>query len=131
MPMAMVIQRVLRLSGARMVPGALLLACVTLPAQTVIQGSGPGATVRIFNTDAAVLESQDVRKDLPCTVTPVKPALGFDLKFHAGYEVSVPLRELAGSENTLTMLFRLTPENRKDEPIYLTQKYTVPLIEDG
>ena len=62
-----------------------------------MQGSGPGSSVRIFNTDAAVLESQDVRKDLPCTVTPVKATVGFDLKFHAGYDVYVPLRELAGS----------------------------------
>jgi hypothetical protein len=129
--MAMFSQWVLRLSGARMVPGVLLLMCASLPAQTIIQGSGPGATVRIFNTDAAVLESQDVRKDLPCTVTPVKPALGFDLKYHAGYEVSLPLRDLAGTENALTMLFRLTPENRKEDPVYFTQKYTVPTIEDG
>ena len=119
------------LPAGRFVPGVLLLACSTLSAQTLIRGSGPGDTVRIFNTDAAVLESQEVRKDLPCTVTPAKPALGFDLKFHAGYEVTVPLRELAGTENTLTMMFRLTPEHRKEEPVYLTQKYTVPTIEDG
>src|SRR5207248_10765714 len=61
------------LRGARFLPGFALLACSTLPAQSLIQGSGPGASVLIFNTDAAVLESQDVRKDLPCTVTPVKP----------------------------------------------------------
>jgi hypothetical protein len=77
------------------------------------------------------LESQDVRKDLPCTVTPVKPALGFDLKFHVGYDVSVPLRDLAGTENTLTMLFRITPDNHKDDPVYFTQKYSVPSIEES
>jgi hypothetical protein len=129
--MAMFKQWVLRLSDAGAFPCALILTCASLPAQTLIQGSGPGSTVRIFNTDAAVLESQEVRKDLPCTVTPVKSALGFDLKFHAGYEVSVPLRELAGSENSLTMMFRLTPENRKEESTYFTQKYSVPTIEEG
>jgi hypothetical protein len=87
--------------------------------------------VRIFNTDAAVLESQDVRKDLPCTVTPVKATVGFDLKFHAGYDVYVPLRELAGSENMLTMLFRVTSDNHKDDPVYFTQKYNVPSIEEN
>jgi len=129
--MAMCRQWVLRLAEAGAFPCVLILVCAALPAQTVIQGSGPGSTVRIFNTDAAVLESQEVRKDLPCSVTPVKSALGFDLKFHAGYEVSVPLRELSGSENTLTMMFRLTPENRKEESTYLTQKYSVPTIEEG
>jgi hypothetical protein len=118
------------LAGARVLPGVLLIACSALSAQTLIQGSGPASIVRIFNTDAAVLESQDARKDLPCTVTPVKPALGFDLKFHAGYEVNVPLRDLAGTENTLTMLFRITPDNHKDDPVYFTQKYSVPNIED-
>ena len=129
--MTMFRQRVLGLSGARTLSGVLVSACLTLPAQTLIQGSGPGASVRIFNTDAAVLESQEVRKDLPCTVTPVKASLGFDLKFHAGYEVNLPLKELAGSENTLTMLFRLTPEHRREDGVYFAQKYSVPTIEEG
>ena len=92
--------------------------------------AGPGAGVRLFTSDAAVLEAQDVRKDLPCTVTPVKPALGFDLKFHAGYEVTVPLKELAGSENMLTMVFRVTPDDHPDEPVYFSQHIPVPSIAD-
>ena len=44
-----------------------------------------------------------VRKDLPCNVTPVKPALGFDLRSPHGYDVNVPLEELAGVENGATM----------------------------
>jgi len=93
--------------------------------------SGSGGPVRMFNTDMAVLEMQEVRKDLPCTVTPTQKAnLGFDLKFHAGYEVTVPLRELAGSENLLTIVFRLTPEDKKDDPLYFTQRVKVPSIEE-
>ncbi|MGA2738725.1 MAG: acetyltransferase [Bryobacteraceae bacterium] len=77
------------------------------------------------------MESQDPRKDLPCTATPVKPMLGFDLKFHSGYEVSVPLKELSGLGNLLTMIFRVTPEAHKDEPVYLSQRVNVPDIEDN
>jgi len=77
-----------------------------------------------------VLEAQDVRKDLPCSVTPVKPVLGFDLRFHAGYEVNVPLKELAGNENKLTIIFRVTAGERKDEPAYFVQHVHVPSIED-
>ena len=84
--------------SARWSAGVFILTTPALLAQTMIQGSGPAATVRILNTDAAVLESQEVRKDLPCTVTPMKSALGFDLRFHAGYEVNVPLKELAGAD---------------------------------
>jgi len=94
-----------------------------------MQGSGPGGLVRIFNTDAAILETQDVRSDLPCTVTPMKPTLGFDLRFHAGYDVAIPLKELAGSDDLLTMIFRVIPWNHKDQPVYFSQRLSVPAIE--
>jgi len=99
--------------------------------QTILPGSGPSGEANLFNTDAAILESQETRKDLPCTSTPVKPTLGFDLKFHSGYEVSVPLRELAGSQNLLTMIFRVTPEAHPDYPVYLSQRVNVPEIEEN
>ncbi|MBZ5595770.1 MAG: acetyltransferase [Acidobacteriia bacterium] len=111
--------------------GLTLLAVTGLRAQSVMQGSGPNSLVRIFNTDSAVLESQEVRKDLPCTVTPVKPTLGFDLRFHAGYEVSIPLKDLAGSEDLLTMIFRVTPDEHKDDPVYFSQRLSVPAIEES
>jgi hypothetical protein len=85
---------------------------------------------RLVNTDMAVLEAGEVRKDLPCTVVPMKPVLGFDLKFHAGYDVSVPLRELAGSDNLLTILFRVTTDTNKDSPAYFTHKIHVPALEE-
>jgi hypothetical protein len=115
---------------------ARLISCVllftaALPAQMLMQGSGPAGAVRIFNTDSAILESQEARKDLPCTVTPIKADLGFDLKFHAGYEVSIPLKDLAGSENLLTMIFRVAPKNRPDEPVYFSQRVSVPAIEEN
>src|SRR5215469_4539493 len=107
----------------------LIVAAVTsslLPGQTLM----PGGMFRLFSSDAAILESNEARKDLPCTVTPVKPALGFDLRFHAGYAVSIPLRELAGEGNQLTMIFRITPESQPDEPVLLSQRMSVPNIEE-
>lgn len=84
----------------------------------------------MFNTDMAVLEMQDPRKDLPCVVTPTKAQLGFDLRFHSGYEVTIPMKELAGNENMLTIVFRVSPEDKKDEPIFFTQRVKVPSIEE-
>jgi hypothetical protein len=92
--------------------------------------ASPSGGVRIFNTDMAVFEAGEVRKDLPCDVTPVKPVLGFDLKFHTGYDVAVPLRELAGSENLLTILFRVAPENTPDDHQYFIHRIRVPAIEE-
>ena len=106
----------------------ILLVCAPVTAQSPVRGSE--GNVRIVNTDMAILETQDVRTDLPCTVTPRKPVLGFDLKFHAGYDVAVPLKELSGAENQLTVLFRVTPDNRKDDPSYFVQHIRVPSLEE-
>src|SRR5688572_8950286 len=120
-------------SGTRdMVVGAcILLITPSLFAQVLMPSSGPGGAVRIFSSDAAILEAREIRKDIPCTVSPTqKPVVGFDLKFHAGYEVTVPLKELAGSENQLTMVFRVTPEGKPDEGVYFSQRVSVPQIEE-
>jgi len=112
----------------------LLAVCSTglapLHGQILIHGSGPHQRANIFNSDLAVLESGEQRKDLPCTVTPSKPSLGFDLKFHAGYQVTVPLKELAGAGNALNIVFRVTADAHPDEPIYFAQHLRVPPIED-
>jgi len=83
---------------------------------------------RLIGTDMAVLEAGENRKDLPCTVTPSKPVLGFDLKFHAGYDISMQMRDLAGSENMLSILFRVAPAEKRDEYTYFTQRIRVPAV---
>ncbi len=92
--------------------------------------TGTGGMVRLFGTDLAVLEMKEPRKDLPCHVNPTKSAqLGFDLKFHGGYEVSVPMKELAGQENLLTIIFRVTEAANPSEPTYFIQRVKVPEID--
>jgi len=100
---------------------------MALPCLSQIQMPG---YPRLVGTDMAILEAGEVRKDLPCSVVPAKPLLGFDLKFHSGYDVSVPLKELAGSDNLLTVLFRVTTESHKDQPFYFTQKIRVPNLDE-
>jgi len=90
--------------------------------------TGVGTRVQLNNSDMAVLETQEVRKDLSCTVDPVKPTLGFDLRFHGGYEITLPMRDVAGNENLLSILVRVTPEDRKDEPSYFVQRISVPKL---
>ena len=121
-----------RLSGSGcspsvcILPGVLILMATECHAQALM----PGGMFRLFTSDAAILESSESRKDLQCSVTPNKPVLGFDLRFHSGYDVSIPLRELAGDGNQLTMIFRVTPTVRPDEPVYLSQRMAVPSIEE-
>jgi hypothetical protein len=104
-----------------------LIVCAPAWAQLPLSSDGP---LRIYNSDMAVLEAQDVRKDVPCSVSPSKPVLGFDLRFHTGYEITIPLAELAGGENQLTVLFRVTPQNRKDDPYYFVQHFRVPRLDE-
>lgn len=89
-----------------------------------------GRSVRLNANDLAVLEARETRKDLNCTVFPVKPELGFDLRFHAGFDVNLPLSDVAGQENSLTILFRVVPDLHKDQPYYFVQHIPVPKIED-
>ena len=110
--------------------GLALGALSLTHAQEVMGGAGMSEDVRLVQTDLAALELQEPRKDLPCVVTPAKATLGFDLRLHAGYEVSIPLRELAGHENRLTIIFRVVPEGRKDQAVYFTQRFRVPPIEE-
>jgi hypothetical protein len=98
--------------------------------QALLPGNGERGSVNLFNSDLSVLEIGEARSDLPCKVTPDDPGLGFDMRFHAGYEVTLPLRELAGSDNMLTILFRVFHDGQKDKPVYFTQRIRVPYIED-
>jgi hypothetical protein len=105
-------------------------AVVLLVGPLVGQVPMASSSSRLVGTDMAVLEAGEVRKDLPCTVTPAKPTLGFDLKFHAGYDVTMPMRELAGTENMLTILFRVSPAAKRDDAIYFTQRIRVPAVNE-
>jgi len=123
---------VLSSSVAVLLPfGLILLSLGVSKAQTLMQGSSPNVPVRLISTDEAVLELREPRKDLPCTVIPAKPVLDFDMRFHAGYAVAVPIRELAGKENQLTIIFRVRAEGRQDEPSYFWQRWRVPAIDEG
>lgn len=94
-----------------------------------MQGVEPGGPVQLMATDSVVLDSPETKADLPCTVTPVKPALGFDLRFHSGYEVNIPLKEMSGDEDLLTILFRVVPQSTPGDPVYFSQRYAVPKIQ--
>lgn len=112
----------MRNSGARL---AFLLLGSLGVAQTVLPGLG--TTTHLVNEDMAILESQIARKDLPCEVKPTDPSLGFDLRFHAGYDFKIPLKELAGDENLLKIIFKVTPAS-SEVSVYFQDSIRVPSI---
>ncbi len=110
--------------------GSLAAGSGPIFAQALLHEAGPpGAPVNLVGNDTAILDSDEAKKDLPCTVTPVKPILGFDLRFHSGYDITIPLKELSGNGDTLTIVFRVASATAKDSPVYFSQKYNVPEIE--
>ncbi len=106
------------------------LWCPALPAQSLLRNPDTLSPLNLLPGDAAVLEMEDIKKDLPCTVTSIKPVLGFDLHFHSGYEILIPLKELASNGQTLTVIFSVTPSTAKDSPKYFSQKFKVPDLPD-
>ena len=117
------------LLGIAAAASAALFTPVFARAQTLLPAASSGR-VNMFSADNAVLDEKEPRKDIPCNVTPEKPILGFDMKFHAGYEVSVPMRELNGGDDLLTIIFRVTPSARPDQASYFTERVTVPKLDE-
>lgn len=118
---------------SRFLAGGLILlavAPVEMCSQVLMKPVEAGERVTPLPSDLAVLESSDERKDLPCTVTPRKADLGFDLRFHAGFDVSVPLKELAGETELLTIVFRVYPEGARDRTAYFLERFETPQIAD-
>ena len=109
---------------------SVLLMVAPAAGQNLLRSRITGGPVQLLPSDAAIIETETARKDLPCTVTPIKPVLGFDLRFHAGYGVTLPLKELAGNGDNLTMIFKVTSEQSKDSPSFFSQKFIVPPVEE-
>lgn len=102
-----------------------------LTSADMLRGPETGGPVRLLTTDCSVFELQEVRKELPCTVTPFKPELEFDLSFHTDYEVGIPAKDLAGPGDVLTVLFRVTSNAHIDDLVYFSQRMSVPLIDEN
>jgi hypothetical protein len=63
----------------------------------------------LIQEDLAVLEDRHPHNDFQCTAVVAPPTLGFDLKLHTEYQLSIPMHELAGSQPaSLTVVFRIT-----------------------
>jgi hypothetical protein len=82
-------------------------------------------------TDMSVLASRERRADFSCHVTTDRPALGFDLRFHSDYRVTVPIKVLADVGGRLQTVIRVTPSANSEEPVYLVHQYSVPALQSG
>jgi hypothetical protein len=111
---------------------AVTLSLLALPvrAQVLLKPPQPGDPVNILPSDMAIFEAGVERKDLSCTVTQRKAELGFDLRFHAGYDVTLPLSEVSGDGGVLTVVFRIYSQADRSNPNYFVQHFNVPTVAD-
>lgn len=77
-------------------------------------------------TDMAAPASGERRAALSCQVTADEPGLGFDLRFHSDYRVTLPIKVLADVGDQLQVAIRVTPVSNPDKPVYLIRGYSVP-----
>jgi hypothetical protein len=100
--------------------GALSASLMSGSAQVLLQQEA-----RLPAGDLSVLDSRTARADLSCQIESVRPDLGFDLRFHTYYRVTVARKmfELAGS--ALSVILRVRAANEK-EPIYFVQRVVLP-----
>ncbi len=109
---------------------AFTLSITSAASQMLLKSAQVGEPLNMLPSDIAVLEAGVPRQDIPCTVTDHKADLGFDLRFHDGFDVTIPLRELAGAGETLTVVFRVFPREAPSRSSYFVQHFDVPAIED-
>lgn len=113
----------------RMAVQLAFLAVMPAYNQNVMQGEAPGEPVRLLPMDSFVLDAEQDRRELPCTVRQTAPQLGFDLRFHGGFRAIVPFRQITNAAR-LTVIFRVTPESHPEAPIYFIQRWTVPPLQE-
>lgn len=84
---------------------------------------------RLLRSDDALFSPNRERRDFGCRVTAVKPAMALDMRFHAGYSASVPLRQLSGPGGSLRIISRVVPLGVNGPAVALVDRVSVPAIE--
>lgn len=114
------------------IPRLLLLALLAVMptwGQEVIDAGPTGGPFQPLMGDLAVLDADEPRDDLRCSVKPQDPKLEYDLNFQAGYVTRIPLAELAGPGNTLRVLFRIESLDGDMDTVWFKKSYEVPALE--
>jgi len=99
-----------------------LVCCAALYAQS--------RGIRISVADLAILNQAQPRRDFPCAVRAIKPALGFDLRLHAGYQADIRPEPPVQKEGNLQVVMRVTPAGAGALPVNFTERARVPNLEE-
>jgi hypothetical protein len=106
----------------------ILLISVLATAQVRLERVDPASTSA---ADRQLLSGAQTVNSLGCRLSPVKPAIGLDLRFHSGYWVAVQLQTIAQRAGELRTLVRVTPVAQPDRPVFLARSIAVPQLDPG
>lgn len=108
-------------------PRLYLLALVALVAAPLgsqqLFDTAPGRALHFHSSDTAILSGSSNRRDIDCRVEPLRPRLGFDLKYTAGYAVHVPADAVEQDGDHLRVLFRISPSG--GESVHFRQEFPI------
>lgn len=110
------------------------LGLLLMLAASTATGESGGRTElnpRLQYDNLAALASRQSRAELSCQVTSDKPSLGFDLRFHSDYHLSVPTKVLADAGGWLQVAMRVMPTPETEHPAYLAHRFAIPHIPPG
>ena len=102
---------------------ALILAaaaCTAATAQSIVNPN------RLRGAVAQLETPPESERAMHCEVSAIKPSLNFGFRYQAGYMVSVPLNQYAGSGHRWDTVTRITPEGGVRKPVYLWSRFTLP-----
>jgi hypothetical protein len=97
-----------------------LAACTPAPAQSIVNPT------RLRGAAAQLDAPPAGERPMRCEVSPIKPSLNFSFRYQAGYMVTVPLNQYAGSGHKWNTLTRITPEGGDRKPVYLWSRFALP-----
>jgi hypothetical protein len=73
----------------------------------------------------AALAAREPRAELSCPVTPGKPMLGFDLRFHSDFQLGLPVKALSDAGGWLQVAMRVTPVAETENSVYLAHRVPI------
>jgi hypothetical protein len=112
-------------------PGMGLLLTLTAAAAGGESKNREGLDPRLQFDELAVLASRERHAALACQVTFDRPELGFDLRFHSDYHVTVPVKVLADSGGWLEVAMRVNARGEGESPVYLARRFPNPHVPKG
>ncbi|MEZ5400349.1 MAG: hypothetical protein R2729_11825 [Bryobacteraceae bacterium] len=101
----------------RIIPKFAFLAAFVVAAQ-------PPGRVAVGEEEIALLDAPKGRKDFSCGAGHWDPSLGFDLRYHAGWQAELPAKQLPDRSARYRVVLRVRPVG--GEPLYITDSLRSP-----